>query len=168
MEENWSIKHSEYIIDRWVSDNKEVIDNFYKDVGNPEGTFIVWNKSFECSRNNETSIMYPEYKEFFEKVNSQTFDLMDIFKNQHYFHPDFKWSASIKKVLPVLTDISYDDLEVCNWWAATELLQKIVLWTIDENIYNETVTNLLTYCKQDTWAMVEIYRKILEKINDNS
>jgi hypothetical protein len=39
---------------------------------------------------------------------------MDIFKDMQYFHRDFSGSASIKKVLPVLTDISYDDLEVGN------------------------------------------------------
>jgi lipopolysaccharide biosynthesis protein len=47
-------------------------------------------------------------------VNNQTFDLMDIFKNMDYFHRDFNGSASIKKVLPVMTNISYDDLEVGN------------------------------------------------------
>jgi len=58
--------------------------------------------------------MYPEYKDFYDQVNAQTYDLMDIFKSMQYFHRDFSGSASIKKVLPVLTDISYDDLEVGN------------------------------------------------------
>jgi hypothetical protein len=58
--------------------------------------------------------MYPEYKTFFESVNAKTFDLMEVFSEFHYFDRRFKGSASIKKVLPVLTDISYDGLEVPN------------------------------------------------------
>jgi hypothetical protein len=51
---------------------------------------------------------------------------MDIFKNNLYFHPDFGGSASIKKVLPVLTDISYSNLAVSDGGVATELLGKII------------------------------------------
>jgi hypothetical protein len=63
-----------------------------------------------------------------------------------------------------MTNISYDDLEVGNWWIATNLLQKIVLWTIDQNDYQSIVKNLLTYCEQDTWAMVRIWQVVKEKI----
>jgi hypothetical protein len=63
-----------------------------------------------------------------------------------------------------MTDISYDDLEVGNWWVATNLLQKIVLWTINQNDYQSVVKNLLTYCEQDTWAMVRIWQVVKEKI----
>jgi hypothetical protein len=37
---------------------------------------------------------------------------MEIFKEREYFHPDFQGSYSIKKVLPVVTDISYENLAV--------------------------------------------------------
>jgi hypothetical protein len=33
--------------------------------------------------------MYPEYKEIFEKINANTFDLMEVFKKLLYFHKDF-------------------------------------------------------------------------------
>jgi hypothetical protein len=56
--------------------------------------------------------MYPEFKEILERINNNTFDLMEIFQNLLYFHRDFKGSASIKKVLPVLTEISYDNMEI--------------------------------------------------------
>ena len=164
MDTNGTITHYESIIWLKASNIKHVIDQFVQNVGNPQGTFIAWNKWFECSRNSETAAIYPEYKDFYDKVNAQTYDLMDIFKSMQYFHRDFSGSASIKKVLPVLTSISYDDLEVGNGWLATNLLQQIVLGTIDQKDYQSTVKNLLTYCEQDTRAMVKIWEVVKNKI----
>lgn len=157
--------HYESIIWPKAPDIKTVIDQFVQDVGEPKGTFIAWNKWFECARNKETATIYPEYKDFYNQVNAQTFDLMDIFKDMHYFHRDFSGSASIKKVLPVLTDISYDDLEVANGWVATQLLQQIALGTIDKNDYESVRQNLLSYCEQDTRAMVRIWEVVKEKVS---
>lgn len=58
--------------------------------------------------------MFPEYKDALDRINSRTFDLMEIFSKQLYIHRDFEGSSSIKKVLPVLTDISYDNMAVPN------------------------------------------------------
>ncbi len=33
---------------------------------------------------------------------------------------------------------------------------------MDEKTFNETYANMLEYCKQDTWAMVEILDKLRE------
>jgi hypothetical protein len=55
-------------------------------------------------------------------VNEKTFDLMEVFSKLNYFDKRFNGSASIKKVLPVLTDIRYDNLEVNNGAVASELL----------------------------------------------
>jgi hypothetical protein len=164
MDIDGTITHYESIVWLKAPNIKQVIDQFILDVGNPQWTFIAWNKWFECSRNSETAAIYPEYKDFYDKVNAQTYDLMDIFKNMLYFHRNFKGSASIKKVLPVLTKITYDDLEVGNGWVATNLLQQIVLGTIDQKDYQSAVKNLLTYCEQDTWAMVRIWEVVKKKI----
>lgn len=53
------------------------------------------------------------------------YDLMDIFFDQHYIHNDFRGSASIKKVLPVIApELHYGDLAIQggaealkSWWA---------------------------------------------------
>ena len=66
--------------------------------------------------------MYPEHAEVFATINTSTFDLMEVFSEQLYFHRDFHGSSSIKKVLPVLTDITYDGLAVPHGTIAAELL----------------------------------------------
>ena len=52
--------------------------------------------------------LYPEYKDFFVNVNTRTFDLMEIFSEGDFFDRNFLGSSSIKKVLPVLTELTYE------------------------------------------------------------
>lgn len=110
--------------------------------------------------------MYPQYAEAFAKVNEKTFDLMEIFSEQLYFHRNFHGSSSLKKVLPVLTDITYDGMEVPHGSLAAELLAGIVQGKYEVDLCSKHITNLLEYCKQDTRAMVCIYQKVLEEIGD--
>lgn len=158
--EDGTIDHKQSIIQPGATTNEEVIQDFVRDIGNGYGTYIVWNKSFENGRNGDIGQLYPAYIDVFSSINEKTFDLMDIFKNNLYFHPDFGGSASIKKVLPVLTDISYKDLAVGDGGTATDLLQKIITWKLDSALIEKTITDLCIYCTQDTWAMVEIRKKL--------
>jgi hypothetical protein len=158
--EDGTIDHKQSIIQPGDTTNEKVIQDFVRDIGGGYGTYIAWNKSFENGRNSDIGQLYPVYADVFAAINEKTFDLMDIFKNNLYFHPDFGWSASIKKVLPVLTDISYADLAVGDGGTATDLLQKIITWKLDNVLVKKTIDDLCTYCTQDTRAMVEIWRKI--------
>lgn len=110
--------------------------------------------------------LYSQYAEAFALINEKTFDLMEIFSEQLYFHRGFHGSSSIKKVLPVLTDISYDGLAVPHGSLAAELLAGIVQSKYPLDICNTHIKNLLEYCKQDTRAMVRIYQKVLEEITN--
>ena len=102
---------------------------------------------------------YPQFFEVFEQINAQTFDLMDMVSSKHefaLFRREFSGSASIKHVLPAMTDLTYAGMEVSNGKDAAESIQKLIT---TENIQKRKA--LLEYCRQDTWAMVEIYREIL-------
>jgi predicted RecB family nuclease len=124
------------------------------------GSVITWNKSFETGRNREMATQYPKYKELMESINDRVFDLMDIFSKQHYVHHDFKGSSSIKKVLPVLVDgFTYDDLDINNGQAAALRWYEAVT-SRDTELTGKTYQSLLEYCKLDTLAMVEIYKRL--------
>lgn len=127
-----------------------------------EGSVIVWNKTFELSRNKELGELVPELSDFFCCVNERVVDLMDVFKQGMYIHPDFMGSSSIKKVLPVLVpELSYKELDVQEGQTASRLWGEVVIGdkvTPDER--GAILTNLLEYCKLDTLAMVEIFRKV--------
>ncbi len=54
------------------------------------GTYIVWYKGFENTRNTEIALQYPQYTAMCQYINDHTFDLMEIFSELHYFHRDFQ------------------------------------------------------------------------------
>ena len=51
---------------------------------------------------------------------------MEIFSKQLYYHRSFEGSSSIKKVLPIMSDISYDGMAVPNGAIAMEKLTKLL------------------------------------------
>jgi len=103
----------------------------------------------------------PDTREFFESVNARIFDLMEIFSKQHYVHKDFKGSASIKKVLPVMVpDLSYKDLDIREGGAAAQSWKKIIdrKCTVAET--EKIAEDLKKYCERDTYAMYAIWREL--------
>ncbi len=166
MDEDGTISHKEAIVGAGAKDNETIVEQLVQDLEGGEGTYVVWFKGFENARNDEMAKHYPQYAEVFAKINEKTFDLMEIFSEQLYFHRKFHGSSSIKKVLPVLTDISYDGLAVLHGAIAAELLAGIVQGRYETDVCNKHIQDLLEYCKQDTWAMVCIYQKVLDEIRD--
>ncbi|MGB7201805.1 MAG: DUF2779 domain-containing protein [Pyrinomonadaceae bacterium] len=129
------------------------------------GTVFVWYEAFEKTRNTEMAGMFPEFKDFFDEVNAKTVDLMKIFADRLYIHPDFKGRSSIKKVLPVLVpELKYSDLGISEGLTASISWYRAAKWdTIDEETRAQIFADLEKYCELDTLAMVEIYR-VLNKL----
>ena len=64
---------------------------------------------------------------------------------------------SLKKVLPIFTDLSYSDLEIGNGMEA--------MYTYaNEQQLKQKQLELTKYCQQDTWAMVEILRGLRDVV----
>ncbi len=142
---------------------KDLLLEFIKDIWEEinTSTFIVWHKSFENTRNKEIWEIFPDLLDNFLCINDRTYDLKEIFSTWLYFDLHFKGSASIKKVLPVLTPISYDWLEVWNGSVAMKELVKLVDNQIEDlEVKKRLVENLLIYCGQDSLAMVKIFEAL--------
>lgn len=129
------------------------------------GSVIVWNKSFECGRNNEIAVRIPEVKEFIDSLNMRVYDLMDIFKKQHYVHKDFRGSTSIKKVLPVLVpELTYNELEIQDGGSAAEIWNRLYVEKVDKVRKDKIVQDLKKYCGLDAYAMYAIWRHLYNLI----
>ncbi|MGB3945583.1 MAG: DUF2779 domain-containing protein [Candidatus Saccharimonadales bacterium] len=139
----------------------KLVKQMREDIGDA-GSVIVWNKVFERGRNTELGELFPEFKSFFEGVNERIYDLMDVFSKNYYVDPGFHGSNSIKDVLPVLApQLSYKDLEIGKGDLASVRWYEIV--TNEDTAGADQVFNdLLAYCKLDTLAMVEIYKRLVE------
>ena len=144
---------------------------------NKEGTVLVYNSSFEKNRLKELSYVFPQYKEKLDFINNMVFDLLDIVKTNkklfmklgfseeesnlfNYYHPNLDGSFSIKKVLPLFSNLNYKDLNVSNGVEALVTYSKFD--KMEKQEYMNAYNSLLEYCKQDTWAMVEILQKLRE------
>lgn len=151
------------------------------------GSVIVYNEAFEKTRLKELAKIYPDLKDdllnirdhvvdlmFFLKGNSKMFEplYMDI-KSQterkkkaseiNYYHNNLHGSYSIKKVLPIFTNLSYANLDVHN---GTEAVYTYgILPTLTDLEYENKYLALRKYCQQDTWAMVEVLWGLRRKFN---
>ncbi|MFM9903537.1 MAG: DUF2779 domain-containing protein [Pyrinomonadaceae bacterium] len=126
------------------------------------GTVLVWYEAFEKTRNTEMGEMFPDFAAFFDEINENTHDLMKIFSDNLYIHPDFKGRTSIKKVLPVLVPhLSYLDLGIGDGMTASISWYRAAKWdTMDEATREKIFDDLEDYCKLDTLAMVEIFNQL--------
>ncbi|MDL2292300.1 DUF2779 domain-containing protein [Acholeplasma sp. OttesenSCG-928-E16] len=149
---------------------RELVEKMIEIIKPDSGHVIVYNQSFEKTRIKELAILYPEYKERLEDINDRIFDLMHLLRGNKkffsnlgfseedsiikYYHEDLNGSYSIKKVLPIFTDLTYQGMAVGNGTEALATYANFPL--MDQETFNKAYNDLLEYCKQDTWAMVEI------------
>jgi hypothetical protein len=85
-------------------------------------------------------------------------------KKVNYYHKNLSGSYSIKKTLPVFSDLKYDDLDVKNGTQALVTYAMFSSMTKEEREFK--YKSLIEYCKQDTWAMVVILDKIRELVKE--
>ncbi len=151
------LEHYEYLHTDSSNPVEPLLESMKENIG-PNGSVIVWHKSFEMGRNVEMGEMYPKYAEFMKSVNERVFDLKEIFSKQMYVDAGFEGSCSIKKVLPVIVpSLSYKELEdVQEGGVASLYWYKYIYSGSGEK--DRIVRSLLKYCELDTLAMVEIWR----------
>lgn len=139
------------------------------------GSVLVYNISFEKTRIKELGELFPKYARKLEDIANRLFDLMYIVKTNgpfyrnlgytevqskmvNFYHEELGGSYSIKKVLPLFTDLSYGDLNISNGEEAYNAY--VTFPNLEKEIFTKTYNDLVLYCKQDTWAMVEIFKEL--------
>ena len=154
------LRHSGYLSRGDDGPPRSVAEHLRDSMAGGIGTVFVWYEGFEKKRNEEMAEMFPDLADFFKEVNAKTYDLMKIFAENLYIHPDFKGKTSIKKVLPVLVpSLSYEELGISEGLAATIKWFRAATWTSMNDAERLQIFNdLQEYCELDTIAMVEIFR----------
>jgi hypothetical protein len=160
-EEKGNVEHYEFLETKAIDPIPNFLIELKKHLDD-NGSIVVWHKSFECTLNKKMGEIHPEFKNFCENMNSRIFDLMDIFRDQIYSDPECKGSYSIKNVLPVLVPgLSYNVLEISNGSVAMTSWYDMVYGNLKKEEKEKIRKNLLKYCELDTFAMVEIMRRLL-------
>jgi hypothetical protein len=127
-----------------------------------KGSIVVYS-AYEEAIIRQLAEAFPEFKSALNAIVKRLWDLLPVIKN-HYYHPAFNGSYSIKSVLPAMVpSLGYDDLTIQDGGqAAAEYYRMIFLesdWVERDSIRQA----LLRYCARDTVAMVELRRVLREK-----
>jgi hypothetical protein len=154
------LEHKEFLADHNSDPRQYFIDSLLRDL--PEtGSILVYNQSFEAGILRKFPVISPNTEEKISNILSRFYDLMAPFQRRDYYHPEMQGSFSIKKVLPALVpSLRYSDLDISEGASASRAF--VGLRTLeDQEEINKIKSDLLAYCKLDTLAMVEIWKKLI-------
>ena len=169
LEDGKTLYHKEYLSDEYYGNPmyglcKSLCEDIPKDA-----CVLVYNESFEKNRLKEMANMYEEFSDHLLNIRDNIVDLSVIFKNQYYYKKEMAGSYSIKVVLPALfpddETLDYHKLEqVHKGDEASEAFLSLKNLSKEEEM--KLRENMLKYCKLDTYAMVKIYDKLKEVIEN--
>ena len=126
------------------------------------GTIVVYS-SYEEAMMRQVAEAFPELRQAFSSVAKRLWDLYPVIK-EHYYHPAFQGSYSIKSVLPVMVpELSYRDLLIQEGAQAAAEYYRMVFVEEDWIEQARIKDALLQYCARDTMAMVRLRRALKEK-----
>ena len=121
-------------------------------------TVVSYNQTFEIHRLRELARLVPSFQETAASAEASMVDLLRVIE-AGYYHRDFGGSLSVKRVLPVLVPgMHYGDLAVKDGGSAMEVAHDLIFGNLTQEAAETARRDLLTYCAQDTLAMVKIYQ----------
>ena len=152
-------KHSDYLHERTDDPRQAIAEHLVKELGK-RGSICVYS-GYEKTCINRLIETVPQLERPLTAILARLVDLLPIVRN-HYYHPSFRGSFSIKSVLPVLAAIDYDDLAVDNGQLAA-VHYMTALRTDDGDLRQAMFQDLHEYCERDTLATMKV-RLALEKL----
>jgi len=154
------INHSEYLADPKKDCRRELAESLIKALED-KGSIVTYT-GYEEGVIKEFIKTYPDISEDLNRIIERIVDLEKIIR-ENYYHPDFHGRTSLKITLPVLVpEMTYEGMEIADGESATVYFALMALGKYTDEESEKIKKNLLTYCKQDTLAMVEIHKKLLE------
>jgi len=121
-----------------------------------DGHIVVYNRTFESQRLEELARWIPEYAGRIGQIQARLWDLLEAVKKNVY-HPRFRGSFSLKRVLPALIpELTYDRMCVADGEEAGLAWEKMIRGQVSEQEKARLRKALLDYCSLDTLAMVRL------------
>jgi len=154
------VRHSEYLADAGRECQRELAEALIRALGQ-NGSVVVYS-SFERTRIKGLQKLFPDLSEQLQAILDRFVDLFTILAD-HAYHPDFRGSFSIKKVLPaLLPDLSYAGLAIRDGDMAITRFARMARGEVGGDEAEATRRQLLDYCEMDTLAMVRLHEKLVE------
>ena len=155
------LRHEEFL-HRDESDPRKVLAESLVESLGERGSICVYSP-YEKSVIEQLANALPSLRTALQALVKRIWDLHPIVRD-HYYHPHFDGSYSLKEVLPALVpSLGYDDLAIKEGGHAASQYYRMVFVETDW-VERATIEEaLLAYCKRDTLAMVELRRALKEK-----
>ena len=160
LQSDGSLPHHGYLHKDTTDPRLPLVESLLNDICDV-GSVVVYNAGFERGILKDLAQFFPEYSEALQSIISRLWDQLLIFRN-HYSHPAFGGSNSLKNVLPVLVPyLSYQGLDIREGNDA-QAVWDLMIRTTNEAKKNDMINHLKKYCKLDTLAMVGIHKALQE------
>jgi hypothetical protein len=151
-------RHTEYLADATHDCERELAETLIAKLGG-HGSIVVYSQ-FEETRIKALRDAFPDLEPSLQAIIDRLKNLLPVVEN-HVYHPEFRGSFSIKKVLPALVpDLSYAGLDVADGETAITRFARMARGEISGDDIDLTRQRLLDYCKLDTLAMLRLHETL--------
>ncbi len=161
--------HYDFLAEGAEDPREELLLNLKNEI-DETGSIIVYYESFERGVLKKLAEAFPDYSQWIDSILTRIVDLYKPFGNFHYYHSSQKGSASIKNVLPAITDLSYEGMEIADGMAASVYFLYICgnydingSRPVKEEV-EKVRKSLIKYCGMDTVGMIHILRALVKEV----
>ena len=164
LQSDGSLTHHEYLHTDRTDPRLPLVESLRNHISGV-GSVVVYSASFERRILEDLAQSFPEHSAALQSIISRLWDQLVIFRD-HYKHPGFYGSNSLKAVLPVLVPcLSYEDLDIQEGNDA-QAIWNMMIKTTNEEARDNMINNLKAYCKMDTLATVKIHKALLRQVDE--
>jgi predicted RecB family nuclease len=125
-------------------------------------TVVAYNAGFERRCLEQMAEALPALATPLRSIAARLVDLLPVVR-QHVYHPDFGGSFGLKSVGPALVpDVRYDGLAIADGGTASLELERLLFQGdgLAPEARERLRSDLLRYCRQDTWALVRLLDRL--------
>lgn len=159
--ESGEVSHHEFLHAEASEPRKRWAEALIESLGE-KGSIVVYS-AYEEAIIRQLGDSFPELQSACKAIVKRLWDLLPVIRN-HYYHPAFNGSYSIKSVLPaVVPSLGYGDLTIREGGQAAAEYYRMVFVETDWVEQATLRDALLRYCARDTLAMVELRKVLGEK-----
>lgn len=151
-EQGAELRHHAFLHRERSDPRPAFIEALIESCGN-QGTVLVYNQVFEEGVNKHLAALNPARSAEIRAINDRMIDLYKPFQKRWLYHPSQNGSASIKKVLPAFTDLSYHGMNISSGDDASQKYLDFIKGALSEEEAAALWQDLYKYCELDTYAM---------------
>ena len=149
-----TLSHQAYL-HTGADDPREAFASSLLDAVAPEGDILVYS-SYERSITRRLAELLPHLRDALNGLSERYVDLLGMVR-EHYYHPAFHGSYSLKVVLPALVpDLTYKDLEIREGSVASLYYARMIDPEVSTAEAGALRQAMLAYCERDTLALVRV------------